>query len=186
MVPWCLIPTKQMTIGLSLGSTLRTVVWWHCWTFDTCCRFWHKSRHHSAWWASSTLLELACVPTTVTLSGFRRSLCGLLSWWNPLPQDPNTLDIGKRSLSCTRHHLSKRIALLRPSTFLWFPFRLVRHHFSSKRLMVWSNYLQELYLAHWQNLLVEKAKQKRVHCRGWSYVLLKRLWQCSQLTHSLL
>ena len=164
-----------MAIGLSLGSTLRTTIWWRCWTFDTCHKFWHKSGRLSVWWASSTLLKWVCVPTTVTLSGFWKSLHGFLLWRSPLPQDPNTLDMGGRSLSCTRHPLSKQIALLGSSTFLRLPFHLVRHNFSSKRLIVWSNCLQELSPAHWRNLLVEKAKQKRVHCWGWSYVLLRWL-----------
>ena len=123
---------------------------------------------------------------TETLSVFCRSLRGFLSWRSLLPQDLNTLDMGERSLSCTRRPLSKRITLLGPSTFLRLPFRLVRHHFSSRRLMVWSNCLQELSPAHWWNLLVEKAEQKITHCRGWSCVLLKRLWQGGQLAHSLL
>ena len=123
---------------------------------------------------------------TETLSVFCRSLRGFLSWRSLLPQDLNTLDMGERSLSCTRRPLSKRITLLGPSTFLRLPFRLVRHHFSSRRLMVWSNCLQELSPAHWWNLLVEKAEQKIAHCRGWSCVLLKRLWQGGQLAHSLL
>ena len=128
------------------------------WTFDTCRKLWHKSKYPSAWWASSTLLEVVCVPTSVTLSGFRRSLRGLLSWRSPLPQDPNTSGMGGRSLSYIRRPPSKRIMLLRPSAFLRPPSHLVRRLFSSRRLMVWSCSFRNLSPAYRQNQIVEKAE----------------------------
>ena len=176
MALWCLIPTERRAMGLLLGSTLRTAVWWYCWTFDTCRKLWHKSKYPSAWWASSTLLEVVCVPTSVTLSGFRRSLRGLLSWRSPLPQDPNTSGMGGRSLSYIRRPPSKRIMLLRPSASLRPPSHLVRRLFSSRRLMVWSSCFQNLFPTYRWDLLMEKVEQWRVHCQGWSYVPLKRLW----------
>ena len=175
-----------MAIGLSLESALWTVVWWYCWTFGICRKFWHKSRHPFSWWASSTLLELVCVPMTVTLNGFHKSLHVFRSWRSPLLQDPETLGMGRRSLSCTRHPSSRRIVLLRPSAFLWPLSHLVRLRFLSKRLTAWSSRFQNLSPAHRRNLLVKKAKKKRVHYQGQSHALLKWLWQGGQLARSLL
>ena len=175
MALWCLIPTERRAMGLLLGSTLQTVVWWYCWTFDTYRRRWHKFKYPSAWWASSTLLEVVCVPMSVTLSGFRRSLHGLLLWRSPLPQDPNILGMGRKSLFYIRRPSSKQIMLLGPSAFLWPPSHLVRRRFSSRRSMVWSNCFQNLSPTYRQNQIVEKTEQKRVHYQGQSCVLLKRL-----------
>ena len=73
MAPWCLIPIERMAMGLSLGSTFRTAVWWYCWTFDTCRRLWHKLARSFAWWASNIPLKSACVLMIVPPSGFRKS-----------------------------------------------------------------------------------------------------------------
>ena len=145
---------------------LQTAVWWYCWIFGICRRLWHKSKRLFAWWASSTSLKSAYVPTIVILSGFRRSLRGLLSWRSPLPQGLNTLGTSRRSLSYIRRPSSRWIALLGPSTFLRPPFHLVRRYFSSKRLTACSNYFRNLSPTHRRNLLVEKAEQKRVRYQG--------------------
>ena len=157
IAPWCLIPTEQTTMGLSLGSILRTTVWWYCWTFDTCHRLWHKSGHPSAWWPSNILSALS------TPNGFRKSFRVPLSWRSLLLQDPSTLSIGERSLSCTRRPLLRRIVLLVPLASLWPPFCLVRRHSLSMKLTVWFSCFQDLSLTLRSNLLVEKAEQKRVH-----------------------
>ena len=122
----------------------------------------------------------------LTPNGFCKSLRVPSSWCRlPLPY-PSISDMDGRSLFCTRHLLSRRISLLGPSAFLQPPFRLARPCFLSMKLTVWSSYFQSLSLVCRRNLLVEKTKQKRVYYRGWSYVLLKRLWQDGRLAHFLL
>ena len=153
-------------MGLSLGSTLRTAVWWYCWTFDTCHRLWHKYGRPSAWWPNSILPALVCAPMTLTPNGFCKSLHVPLSWRSSLLQDPSTLSMGGRSLSCTRRLLLRRIALLVPSASLRPPFRLVRCHSLSMKLTVWFSFFQDLSPTLRSNLLVEKAEQKRVHYQG--------------------
>ena len=166
MSPWCLVPIEPMATGLSLGSVLLSTVWWRCWTLDIYCRFWHKSGRPSAWWPSNILSTLVCAPTTSTPNSFRKSLRVPLSWRSLLLQDPSTLSIGERSLSCTRRPLLRRIVLLVPLASLWPPFCLVRRHSLSMKLTVWFSCFQDLSLTLRSNLLVEKAEQKRVHYQG--------------------
>ena len=71
--------------------------------------------------------------------------------------------------------------LLRPSTSLRLPYRLVIRRFSSKRLMAWSSYFQSQSPIHRRDLLMVKTEQKKVPYRGRSCVLLMQPWQGGRL-----
>ena len=121
----------------------------------------------------------------LTPNGFHKFPRVPLSWRGLPLQHLSTSNMDGKSLFCTRHLLSRRTVLPRPSVFSQPPFCLARYHSSNTKLTVWSSYFQNLSPTHRQNLLVEKTKQKSVHYQGWSYFLLKRLRQGGQLTHSL-